>query len=753
MSTSLTPKYPFLDPPLDATDLGSLGPYRVISELGRGGMGFVFRAEDTRLKRVVALKMMNQKIASTANSRRRFIEEARSMAAVKHDNVATIYEVNDQFSTPFMAMELLKGVTLEEKSRIVKQLDYQTVIRFATEIARGLAAAHAQGIVHRDIKPANIWIEADTDRIKILDFGLALANVPVDQIAARGSVIGTPQYLSPEQASSELLDDRTDLYSLGVVLFELCTGQLPFRVKSVAEQLLATLVHKPPRVNKINPQIPEPLAELIGKLLEKEPRRRPRSAAELEKLLNKVAVECEAKSDVALAINKLQAQLSSVVTKQPDPFTASSITTAPGSILSELGENAFDQLPLPAAVIAVPTTIGKPGSVKTVRPSTSFAKPVSSSASKQLEKSLLAYWPISAIGATAAVLMAIVGGVWYGTMSASTRVANTIVYPVPNAPVNAQVQTPPPTNTVPKVTKQPSSESAQLPTGPGDRLSEMNGENPSPISTPIQDQAFSGKDRNKTDNRDSSPSVDSTDDPPAEENREPSASLNDEASDPRREPPSFSQRSKEEMPKPSSVIKPATENAFEKLSRTTSDGRGADTTIKRGGSKSDPLGEDKSVAVQTRGPVDVQHSYLRFDIKGLVSNKQKPVGAELVLSLPGVALPAGSRLRVYGVPEDARDDWAETGPRALSWSNSLSNKPLEVDILLAEITFSGEESSAELRVRDDRLTTFVQGIKEEFVTLILAGGSPDNKPLYFVSRDGDSTKAPSLLIEVADSKN
>lgn len=190
-------KHSFLDPPTDSADhLGSLGHYRVLRELGKGGMGYVFLAEDTRLMREVALKVMNQKIASTPGSRQRFISEARSMAAVHHDNVATIFEVGEHNGTPYMAMELLEGATLENYRERHGEPDFHQIIAFARDIARGLAAAHAQGIVHRDIKPANIWLDTKTNRIKILDFGLALAQTPVDQLSGRGAVIGTPGYLS-----------------------------------------------------------------------------------------------------------------------------------------------------------------------------------------------------------------------------------------------------------------------------------------------------------------------------------------------------------------------------------------------------------------------------------------------------------------------------------------------------------------------------------------------------------------------------
>ncbi|OYP39100.1 serine/threonine protein kinase [Rhodopirellula sp. MGV] len=347
MSGSVS-KHDFLDPPKEATDdLGTLGHYRVIRELGKGGMGYVFLAEDGKLKRQVALKVMNQKIASTPGSRKRFISEARTMAAVHHDNVATIFEVGEHKGTPFMAMELLQGNTLEDYRETHGEPDFRTIISFARDMARGLAAAHQRGIIHRDIKPANIWLDTQTNRIKILDFGLALAQTPVDQLSGRGAVVGTPGYLSPEQARSEPLDDRSDLYSTGVVLYELATGTLPLKSKSVAEQLIAILVHHPVPVRERNEKIPQPLADLIAKLMAKEPRKRYDSAAEFEACLDDVEKECESKSEMALAISQLQAGLEQAVGKKTvdeDPF-------------AESAPNPFEALPdnLPAATIPQPT--------------------------------------------------------------------------------------------------------------------------------------------------------------------------------------------------------------------------------------------------------------------------------------------------------------------------------------------------------------------------------------------------------------
>ena len=394
----------FLDPPTVDGDLGTLGHYRVINVLGKGGMGYVFRAEDTRLKRTVALKVMNRKIASTPNSRARFISEARSMAAIHHDNVATIFEVGERNKTPFMAMEMLKGSTMERFKKEPKRPSYKQIIQFAKEIARGLDAAHSQGIVHRDIKPANMWLESENDRVKILDFGLALASTPVDQLAGRGAVIGTPGYMSPEQARSEPLDDRSDLYSVGVVLYELATGKLPLQNKSVAGQLIAILAHAPKPLRALNPDIPEPLANLIHRLLRKEPRNRISSAAELEEQLNKVAVECESKSEVAQAINKLQMGLDQIVKEKepevaapvmlpemPDPFA--SLPDAPLA-----GAGSFSSIPA-ATVAATPAA----------RPVARPTNPRGKTASKKSAPSILRLWPIAV--AALLVLIAIPAGI------------------------------------------------------------------------------------------------------------------------------------------------------------------------------------------------------------------------------------------------------------------------------------------------------------------------------------------------------
>ncbi|TWT89550.1 serine/threonine-protein kinase [Neorhodopirellula pilleata] len=283
----------FLDPPQSEGEMGRLGPYRVTELIGLGGMGQVFRAEDTRLKRTVALKVMNRKFSATPHSRKRFVEEARSMAAVYHDNVATIFEVGQQKKTPFMAMELLKGATLEQLVTGGRKFSYQEIIEIAKQTALGLDAAHERGIVHRDIKPANLWMQSPQERIKILDFGLALAGTGVDELSAVGSVVGSLGYLAPEQASNEPVDERTDLYALGVVMYELCAGKLPLLGRNVSSQLVTIITQEPVPLSEVDVNVPEPLARLITQLLIKDPGQRPPTATRLYEQLVEVAHEIE----------------------------------------------------------------------------------------------------------------------------------------------------------------------------------------------------------------------------------------------------------------------------------------------------------------------------------------------------------------------------------------------------------------------------------------------------------------------------
>jgi urea transport system substrate-binding protein len=263
---------------LPADEPNELAHYRILRLLGQGGMGKVYQAEDVKLQRVVALKVMLPDMKASLAYRERFLREARTMAAVRNDHIVTIYEVGQADDVPYLAMEFLQGQTLESWFKAAGAPALRDVVRIGREIAEGLGAAHARGLIHRDIKPANLWLEAPTGRVKILDFGLAR---PVQSagLTALGDVVGTPSYMSPEQARADEVDSRSDLFSLGVVLYQLCTGQLPFKGKSVTAVLTALALHQPTALRELNPNVPPALADLVMQLLEKDASKRPQSAA------------------------------------------------------------------------------------------------------------------------------------------------------------------------------------------------------------------------------------------------------------------------------------------------------------------------------------------------------------------------------------------------------------------------------------------------------------------------------------------
>jgi serine/threonine protein kinase len=303
-----------LAPPQAADELGRLGGYRVLEVLGCGGMGIVFRAEDVQLGRAVALKVMRPELGASGSALPRFLREARAMAAIEHEHIAAIYQAGEERGVPFLAMQFLRGETLEARLRRAGRLSPGEVLRIGREVAEGLAAAHERGLVHRDVKPSNIWLEDDPltpppplprrgegekdkpqlpplssvgeggggvrgGRVKLLDFGLARQVRDSAHVTREGAIVGTPAYMSPEQARGAALDGRSDLFSLGCVLYRLCTGVVPFAGSDVVATLVAVATEPAAPPRQLNPEVPPRLSALIEQLLAKQPGDRPASAS------------------------------------------------------------------------------------------------------------------------------------------------------------------------------------------------------------------------------------------------------------------------------------------------------------------------------------------------------------------------------------------------------------------------------------------------------------------------------------------
>ena len=299
--------------------LGRIGHYEVLEFLGTGGFSIVLRALDTNLNRMVAVKLLAPHLAAAVSSRQRFLREARSAAAVRHENVVQVYAVEEQ-PLPYLVMEFVPGETLQQRLDRIGRLPVPDVIEVGRQIAEGLAAAHATGLIHRDVKPANVFLEQATGEpggvsprtsdftqntaeqvrglkpsgspstlaVKLLDFGLARAVDDVS-ITQSGMIIGTPLYMSPEQARSESLDHRTDLFSLGSVLYAMTTGRSPFRADNTLATLKRVSEETPQPIQELVPGTPRWLCDLITKLLAKNPTERIPSAREVAELL----VRCE----------------------------------------------------------------------------------------------------------------------------------------------------------------------------------------------------------------------------------------------------------------------------------------------------------------------------------------------------------------------------------------------------------------------------------------------------------------------------
>jgi serine/threonine protein kinase len=273
------PLLAFLAPAQQPDELGRLGVYRILRQLGAGGMGMVFLAEDSVLQRKVALKTILPSLANNSAAKARFLREARAAAAIEHEHIIAIHQVGEESGIPFIAMPFLQGVPLDRylKARSPDPLPATEVCRIGQQIARGLAAAHARGLIHRDVKPGNIWLEGKEKKVKILDFGLARAEDDPVRVTKQGAIVGTPAYMAPEQARSGPIDYRADLFSLGCLLYEMSTGRRPFEGRDMMSMLTSLALDDPDPPKILNSQIPGGLSELIVQLLAKNPSERPGS--------------------------------------------------------------------------------------------------------------------------------------------------------------------------------------------------------------------------------------------------------------------------------------------------------------------------------------------------------------------------------------------------------------------------------------------------------------------------------------------
>src|SRR5215469_9040720 len=278
----------------------TISHYRIVRKIASGGMGVVYEAEDTRLARRVALKFLPEQMAQNTQLTERFLREARAASALNHPNICTIHAIEQVSGQNFLVMELLEGQTLAQMlGRVTFSMD--KILPIATQIADALESAHAKGIVHRDIKPANIFI-TDRNQVKILDFGLVKIEPEELQAGERNSTkfepqhpltspgvgMGTASYMSPEQARGQLVDARTDLFSLGTVLYQMAGGVLPFAGDTSAVIFDAILNRDPARVDQINSSLPSEFGRILSKLLEKDRALRCQSATELKTDFNRL---------------------------------------------------------------------------------------------------------------------------------------------------------------------------------------------------------------------------------------------------------------------------------------------------------------------------------------------------------------------------------------------------------------------------------------------------------------------------------
>ncbi|HRD99107.1 MAG TPA: protein kinase, partial [Rubrivivax sp.] len=271
-----------------------VGRYQVKSRLGRGGMATVYRAHDPSIGRDVAIKFLHASLCEDEDCRMRFLREARAAGGLSHPNIVVVHDVGEIERRPYMAMELIDGSPLSDKLEKTRCLPVREVVIIGLQLARALEYAHARGIVHRDIKPGNIMILADGQTIKVADFGIAhMDDGSTEQRTVVGAVMGTPQYMSPEQTRGDKVDGRSDLFSAGIVLYQLLAGERPFRGESLVAVATKIATEDPPPLNQKRPEVPASLRRVIDRCLAKKPEQRYQTGKEVAEALQKVLQEVD----------------------------------------------------------------------------------------------------------------------------------------------------------------------------------------------------------------------------------------------------------------------------------------------------------------------------------------------------------------------------------------------------------------------------------------------------------------------------
>ncbi len=322
----------FLAPSDNPAMLGRLGEFEILEWIGCGGMGIVLKGYDHELNRYVAVKVLHPHCATSAAARRRFAREAQAAAAVVHQHVVAIYAVDGQHHPPYLVMPFVPGESLQQRLNRQGAFEVVDVLRIGQQVAEGLAAAHAQGLVHRDIKPGNILLERNVERVLLTDFGLARAADDAS-LTQSGVIAGTPQYMSPEQAHGEQIDHRTDLFSLGTVLYTLLAGHSPFRAETTMGVLRRVCEDTPRPLREINPNVPFWLESFIEKLHSKKPSQRFENAKTVAEQLKGCLAHVQEPTLVPLPTQVVELTKHHRQSNQPVPWTKFAVGLAAISLM------------------------------------------------------------------------------------------------------------------------------------------------------------------------------------------------------------------------------------------------------------------------------------------------------------------------------------------------------------------------------------------------------------------------------------